>query len=92
MREYFAAICKIPEGNFVVFFPDLPDCVAFADSLETVREAASIALADYIDEAERIGEHIPEPSTSEAIRSDPQNMGCYVFRVKALRPVKKRII
>jgi len=87
MREYFAAICKIPEGNFVVIFPDLPDCVAFADSLETAREAASTALADYIDEVERIGEPIPEPSTSEAIRSDPQNMGCYVFRVKALRPV-----
>jgi predicted RNase H-like HicB family nuclease len=87
MREYFAAICRIPGGDFVAIFPDLPDCVAFGDSVETAREAASTALTDYIDEAERIGEPIPEPSTSEAIRSDPQNMGCYVFRVKALRPV-----
>ena len=88
MREYIATICRIPMGNFVVFFPDLPDCVAFADSLETAREAASVALADYIEEMGRTGEPIPQPSTSEAILSDPQNMGCYVFRVKATRPIK----
>jgi predicted RNase H-like HicB family nuclease len=43
MREYFAVACKIPEGNFVVIFPDLPDCVAFADTLERAPRAASTA-------------------------------------------------
>jgi predicted RNase H-like HicB family nuclease len=83
MREYFAVACKIPEGNFVVIFPDLPDCVAFADTLERAPRAASTALADYIEEAQQNGESIPEPSTSEAIQNDPLNVGCYIFGVKA---------
>jgi predicted RNase H-like HicB family nuclease len=85
MREYFAAICKISEGNFVVIFPDLPDCVAFADSLEIARDVASEALVDYFEEAKWTGESITEPSSYEAILSDPQNTGCEVIGLTVTR-------
>jgi predicted RNase H-like HicB family nuclease len=83
MQKYWAAICETPADNFVVVFPDLPDCVTFGETLRSAKEAASIALADCLDEMERSGVCIPEPSTSQAIRSDPLNTGCYLFCVKA---------
>jgi predicted RNase H-like HicB family nuclease len=88
MREYFAVVFEDPLGGLVVNFPDFPECVTFAHSFEAASAAAAEALADYIEEVERAGEAIPEPSTYEAIRIDGQNMGCDVIRVKAIRPVK----
>jgi predicted RNase H-like HicB family nuclease len=89
MHKYWAAVCKMPTDNFVVVFPDLPDCVAFGETLRSAKEAASITLADYLDKMESCGEQIPEPSTSRALRSDPLNAGCYVFCVKAVVNAKQ---
>jgi hypothetical protein len=46
------------------------------DSLEAAPAAAAEVLADCLEKMEWIGEASPEPSTYEAIRGDPQNMGC----------------
>jgi predicted RNase H-like HicB family nuclease len=72
-----------PDGDFVVIFPDLPECVTCVDSLEAAPAAAAEVLADRLEKMEWIGQSIPEPSTYEAIRGDPQNMGCEVTRVEA---------
>ncbi len=88
MREYFALTFRKPCGGFVVEFPDLPDCVTFANSHEAARAAAAETLADYIEEMEQANQAIPEPSSYEAIRRDPRNIGCDIIRVEAARAVK----
>jgi predicted RNase H-like HicB family nuclease len=89
MHKYWAVVCKMPTDNFVVVFPDFPDCVAFGQTLQSAKEAAASILSDYLDNMERCGESVPEPSTSRAVRSDPFNAGCYVFCVKAVVDAKQ---
>lgn len=88
MRAYFALAFPKPSGGFVMEFPDLPDCVAFGDSDDAVRDAAAGALADHIEDMERAGQAIPEPSPYEAIQRDPRNIGCDIIRVEAVRAIK----
>jgi predicted RNase H-like HicB family nuclease len=88
MREYFALTFRKPCGGFVVEFPDLPDCVTFANTHEAARLAAAETLAAYIEDMERAHEAIPEPSPYEVIRRDPRNSGCDIIRVEAARRLK----
>jgi predicted RNase H-like HicB family nuclease len=76
MEQYVAVVFMDPLGNFVVTFPDFPECVALVESLEAAPAAASRALAMHLDEMRRLDEAIPKPSTIEALRCDPQNSGC----------------
>jgi len=82
MKEFPAVIFEDPEGRFVVSFPDLSECVAFASSLEGAPYAAAQALDALLAEMELIGEAIPHPSRVEAIRGDSQNQDCQVILVK----------
>jgi predicted RNase H-like HicB family nuclease len=75
----------LQNADQVAVFPDLPGCVAFSHSMKTLRREASIALLDYIEDAESRGMPLPEPSSSQAICSDPKNEGCYIGRVTACR-------
>lgn len=88
MREYFAVTFRKPCGGFAVEFPDLPDCVSFADTHEAARLAAAEGLAACIEDMERAGEAIPAPSPYEVIRRDPRNIGCDIIRVEAARTIK----
>ena len=83
MRQFVAVVFKDPDGDFVVIFPDLPECVTFVESLEAAPAAAAEALADRLLKLEWIGKTIPEPSTYEAIRRDPRNADCEMIRVEA---------
>jgi predicted RNase H-like HicB family nuclease len=83
MRQFFAVVFEELDGEFVVTFPDLPECVTFVESLEAAPVAAAEALADRLLKLEWIGESIPEPSTYEAVRCDPRNADCEVIRVEA---------
>jgi predicted RNase H-like HicB family nuclease len=85
MREYFALTFRKPCGGFVVEFPDLPDCVTFANTHEAARAAAAEMLADYIEEMERANQAMPEPSAYDVLRRDPRNIGCDIIRVEAAR-------
>jgi predicted RNase H-like HicB family nuclease len=82
MRQFIAIILKEPDGDFVVTFPDLPECVTFAGSLEAAFAAAAEALTDRLEKLEWSDESIPEPSTYEAIRRDPRSTDCEVIRVE----------
>jgi predicted RNase H-like HicB family nuclease len=82
MRKFVAVILKDPDGDFVVTFPDLPECVTFVGSLDAAPGAAVEALADHLEKMEWIGETVPEPSNYEAIRNDPRNMDCEVIHVE----------
>jgi predicted RNase H-like HicB family nuclease len=84
MRQFFAIVFEESDGDFVVTFPDLPECVTFVESLEAAPAAAAEALDDRLLKLEWIGKAIPEPSTYEAIRRDLQNVDCEVIRVEAM--------
>jgi len=83
MFEFPAIVFEDPEGRFVVTFPDLSECVAFASSLEAAPHAAAQALGALLAEMELVGEPIPQPSRVEAIRGDPQSQDCQVILVKS---------
>lgn len=89
MREYFALIFRKPCGGFVVEFPDLPDCVTFANSHESARTAAAEALAEHIKELARSHQAIPKPSPYEVLRRDPRNNGRDIIRVEVAPAVKR---
>jgi predicted RNase H-like HicB family nuclease len=85
MIEFPAIVVEAPDGRFVVTFPDLSECVAFASSSADAPHAAALALGALLAEMELVGETIPEPSSVEAIRSDPQNRDCTVILVTGFR-------
>jgi predicted RNase H-like HicB family nuclease len=79
--EFPAVVFEAPDGRFVVTFPDLSECVAFASSLADAPHAAALALGALLAEMELVGETIPEPSSVEAVRDDPRNQDCRVILV-----------
>jgi predicted RNase H-like HicB family nuclease len=83
MRVYFAVVFENPSGGLIVNFPDIPECVAFAETRESARVRAAVVLTDFLDCLEATGAPIPLPSLYEAIRLDPQNLGCEIILVSA---------
>jgi predicted RNase H-like HicB family nuclease len=83
MSEFPAIVFPDPEGRFVVTFPDLFDCVAFANSLEDAPKAAATVLGALLAEIASAGEAAPLPSSLEAVRNDPQNQDCMIILVSA---------
>ena len=69
--EYLAYLHKDRDSDFGVSFPDFPGCVTAGKTLEESRRNAQEALALHIAGMAEDGEAIPEPSTLDAIASDP---------------------
>jgi len=51
------------EGSYSAMVPDLPGCVAAADSIEELRPLLAEAIALHLDMMRRTGEAIPKPTT-----------------------------
>jgi predicted RNase H-like HicB family nuclease len=73
MRQYIALIHKDADGDFGVSFPDLPGCVTAGSTLDEARDMAAEALAFHLEGLQADGEAVPEPSSLEAVISDPIN-------------------
>ena len=73
MRQYIALIHKDADSEFGVSFPDLPGCVTAGATLDEARDMAAEALALHLEGMAEDGEAIPEPSSLEAVMSDPEN-------------------
>ncbi len=71
MRNYFALIDEA-DGSFGVSFPDLPGCVAMADTLDGAADAAREALALFLDELVSDGAQIPTARTVATLRADKE--------------------
>lgn len=67
-----------PAGNgaFSVYFPDLPGCTSYGDTLGDAQKNAQDALGLHIYGMERDGEPIPEPSG--ALDVDPETAEGYL--------------
>jgi predicted RNase H-like HicB family nuclease len=86
MTTYIALMYKDPDSDFSVSFPDFPGCITAGTTLEDARHLAAEALEFHIDGMRSGGEIIPEPSTVDAVKADPENEGGLLFLVDVPDP------
>jgi predicted RNase H-like HicB family nuclease len=91
MANYIALIRKEPDSDYGVDFPDFPGCVTAGSTLEEGRAMAQEALELHVEGMIDDGEAIPEPSTLDAVMSDPANRDAVAFLVP-LSEQKARIV
>jgi len=73
MLQYIAIIHKDSGSDYGVSFPDLPGCVSAGVDLDEARDMAAEALALHLEGLAADGDSIPQPSSLEAVMSDPNN-------------------
>ena len=64
-REYPIIIEPLPDedgGGFLATVPDLPGCMSDGETREEAARAIADAISAWIEEANRMGRPIPEPS------------------------------
>ena len=89
--DYIAYLFKDPKSDFGVCFPDFPGCITAGKSLEEARVFAAEALSLHISWMEADGDVIPEPSTLDDLRHDPQSKGALICLISAMRPSDKPV-
>ncbi len=70
---------------FGVVVPDLPGCFSAGDTLDEALTGAEEAAAAWIDAVLDAGEAIPQPSSLDSIRTNPDYAG-WAFGVVTLDP------
>ena len=63
--KYLIIIEKAGE-NYSAYVPDLPGCIAAADTFEETERLIREGIAIYIEELQAAGEPIPPPTTRAA--------------------------
>jgi predicted RNase H-like HicB family nuclease len=91
MRYYIGVIHKEAESDFGVSFPDFPGAITAGTSLDDARAMAEEALAFHVEGMVADGEAIPEPSTLEAVMSDPDNKDGVVILVGVKTDARKAV-
>ena len=61
--QYAIVIEKAPGSNYSAYVPDLPGCVATADTLEEIKELMREGIVFHIEGLREGGLPIPEPTT-----------------------------
>ncbi len=69
MKRYYALLDGGP-GAYGIAFPDCPGCTAMGSDEDEAYANAVEALGEWMRDARAVGE-MPEPSTIEALRRDP---------------------
>ena len=59
----YAIVIEKAAGNYSVYVPDLPGCVATAATVDAVEEEISEAIRFHIDGLKEDGLPIPEPTS-----------------------------
>ncbi len=65
MRDYAVIIQPLPPeegGGFVALVPDLPGCMADGETREEAAREVASAIAEWLEEAARLGRSVPSPS------------------------------
>src|SRR6516165_2552971 len=71
MRHYIGIVHKDAKSDYGISFPDFPGAVTAAPSLDQAVEMAAEALALHVEGMLAEGEAIPEPSTPEQVKANP---------------------
>ena len=74
----YPALIECEPSAAGVTFPDLPGCVAAAETKDQALVNAAGVLRDWVEVAEEDGRHVPAPSAPEDIDVPP---GCSVSSV-----------
>jgi predicted RNase H-like HicB family nuclease len=61
--KYAIVIEKPPEGNYSAYVPDLPGCVAAAETLEEIKRLMQEGIEFHLEGMREDGDPIPEPTT-----------------------------
>jgi predicted RNase H-like HicB family nuclease len=64
--KYAIVIEKVPDGNYSAYAPDLPGCVATADTLDEIKRLMREGIEFHLEGMREDGEPIPEPATHVA--------------------------
>ena len=67
-KYYIAAFVPEEEGNFSVYFPDIPGCATGGYTLEECAEYGADALKIMLQDLAERNKPIPEPSPMEAVK------------------------
>jgi antitoxin HicB len=62
MSDYSILIEPAEGGGFIALVPDLPGCMSDGETEEEALRSVKDAIAEWIDEAKRLGRPIPAPS------------------------------
>jgi predicted RNase H-like HicB family nuclease len=65
--QYAIVIEHVPSSNYSAYAPDLPGCIATADTLDEVTRLMREGIEFHIEGLREDGLPIPEPSTSVAV-------------------------
>lgn len=64
--QYAIVIEKAPGSNYSAYVPDLPGCVAAADSLDEVKRLMEEGIVVHVEGMREDGLAVPEPTTQVA--------------------------
>ncbi len=90
LRYYPAIVCKEPDSDFGVSFPDFPGCVSagatHSEALILAREALSLHIEGMLAD----GESLPEPTSIEKLHAKhtqfSEETGSFVTLIEAALP------
>jgi predicted RNase H-like HicB family nuclease len=91
MQNFIGLIHKDPDSDYGVSFPDFPGVATAGTDLDDARRMAEEALAFHVEGMVEDGEAIPEPSSLEAIMSDPENGDAVAVLIPLRTPAKKAV-
>ena len=60
----YAVVIEKGENGYGAYVPDLPGCIAAADTREEIKKLIHEAIAFHIEGLKEDGEPIPEPASS----------------------------
>jgi len=90
-RKFIAVISRDRDRGFRVDFPDIPGRCAFAAVFDGASTEAAATLAAALDEMERDGVALPEPSSFTTILSNPKYRDGIAIRVEAPRALARQV-
>ena len=67
---YLAILEPNEQGEYGVYFPDLPGCISFGSDIEEAQREAADALGLHLYGMEKDGENIPNPSKVPEVYSE----------------------
>ena len=72
MQRFFAVLEKEPDSLWGVYFPDLPGCVAAAETADIAVDNAASALREVAEDLAGEGRSLPQPLTLEDLHRDDE--------------------
>jgi predicted RNase H-like HicB family nuclease len=72
LSRFFAVLEKKPGTLWGVYFPDLPGCVAAAETADVALDNAELALQEVADDLTGEGRSLPEPRSLQELQKDDE--------------------